>query len=469
MDSSEDGLMATTMSDTSRVSGNRSGLLPRVRLAGEDDRIDTEGAGAPTTRERIAAKLPRVCRSGALTFQSALRNGMLKLQDAAHNGGLMSAVGTAFLISAVGTMVYVQRAEVGHAPAARHVPVAGHRPSAVVADSAAAAGHGATTRAQAPQATGEAMAHPPGTKKVVIETKPPLTSATSQMPTSHATARSPSFGQTATTPVAKPAETADNSTTELAHFEIFKPGASDSVVPPANVAARALPPAVAESASAAPTPASTPAAGAPQLKVAATAVEAPNKPAAAPAQSAPATPAANPVSQASALKAAPMTGPQQLAVLHLVTELGILVRDQRTEIASLHGQVSDLSSRMNTELTDFDRRLSIAEARGAIDAAMGAGQGQPSHEAAASLPVRAAPDARQVAHAATTPPVLRSVSDYHIQAASPGLAMLATKIGGASRITVGVGDAVPGIGHVKAIFQKGTVWVVETDHGVINQ
>jgi hypothetical protein len=155
-------------------------------------------------------------------------------------------------------------------------------------------------------------------------------------------------------------------------------------------------------------------------------------------------------------------------VLHLVTELGVLVRDQRTEIASLREQVANVSGKVNGELTDFDRRLSIAEADGAINAAMGAGKTLSVQKSAASMPMAPAPAANKVAVAAP-PPLVRHPSDYRIQAASPGLAMLTTTIDGGSRVTVGVGDEVPGIGHVKAVFQKGTRWVVQTDHGVINQ
>ena len=39
--------------------------------------------------------------------------------------------------------------------------------------------------------------------------------------------------------------------------------------------------------------------------------------------------------------------------------------------------------------------------------------------------------------------------------------------GDTSSIQVAVGDEVPGVGRIKAIFQKGTNWVVETDHGLI--
>lgn len=159
-----------------------------------------------------------------------------------------------------------------------------------------------------------------------------------------------------------------------------------------------------------------------------------------------------------------MTGEEQLSVIHLVTQLGVLVRDQRTEIANLRGQIAEVSGKVNTQLMDFDRRLSIAEAKGAIDAAMGAGETASTRAAAAPPPPAPAPAVKKVAAPA---PLVRNVSDYRIQAASPGLAMLSTTLDGGSSVQVAVGDEVPGIGHVQAILQNGTIWEVKTDHGVI--
>ena len=59
---------------------------------------------------------------------------------------------------------------------------------------------------------------------------------------------------------------------------------------------------------------------------------------------------------------------------------------------------------------------------------------------------------------------------YRVQAASPGLALLAQVDrggGDGAQIQVVVGDIVPDYGRVKSIAQKGTVWVVTTEHGAI--
>jgi hypothetical protein len=176
----------------------------------------------------------------------------------------------------------------------------------------------------------------------------------------------------------------------------------------------------------------------------------------------------DPVAQAGALKPTPLTPPQQVDLLHLTTEMGVVVRDLRTENAELRNQVTRLSSEMDSRLTQFDRRLSLAEAKGAIAAAMGAGQVPVTPSAVATTPSVPATD-RSTSHpaASAASPLVRSVKDYSIQAASPGLAMLSTVNGDATNIQVSAGDKVPGVGRVKAIFQRGTQWVVETDHGMI--
>ena len=69
-----------------------------------------------------------------------------------------------------------------------------------------------------------------------------------------------------------------------------------------------------------------------------------------------------------------MTDTQQLQVLELVTQLGVLVRDQRVEIAQLRTDQQNLTQRVDApSITDFGRRISLAEARGAVNAAMGTG------------------------------------------------------------------------------------------------
>jgi hypothetical protein len=59
---------------------------------------------------------------------------------------------------------------------------------------------------------------------------------------------------------------------------------------------------------------------------------------------------------------------------------------------------------------------------------------------------------------------------YRVQAASPGLALLAEIARGGgegAQIQVTVGDVIPGWGKVKSVAQRGTSWVVSTEHGAI--
>ncbi|GAV36361.1 hypothetical protein ROTAS13_04048 [Roseomonas sp. TAS13] len=185
-----------------------------------------------------------------------------------------------------------------------------------------------------------------------------------------------------------------------------------------------------------------------------------------------------------------MTTPQQVEVLNLVTELGVLVRNQRTENAQLRADVQQMRERLDTQLGDYDRRLALAEARGAIGAAMGAG----ASPAAAPVPLPASsppvtpvsvtvtaptphpgtPASRSVRLAASAPPA-PSAHDtaprrYRVQAASPGLAMLAEidRTGDVGNLLqVGVGDEVPGYGRVRSIAQQGTAWVLTAERGSI--
>jgi hypothetical protein len=86
-----------------------------------------------------------------------------------------------------------------------------------------------------------------------------------------------------------------------------------------------------------------------------------------PAETKPADPAAT----AATLKPAPLSTTQEIQVLSLVTELGALVRDQRAELAALRADQQKTGDLVETKLTDYERRLALAEAKGSIAAAMG--------------------------------------------------------------------------------------------------
>ncbi len=189
-----------------------------------------------------------------------------------------------------------------------------------------------------------------------------------------------------------------------------------------------------------------------------------------------AAPLHDPVVSAATLQAAPMTSVQQVQVLNVVTELGVLLRNQRTENAQLRTDVAQMRERLDSQLGDYDRRLSLAEARGAINAAMGAGTTSPIPTAAPALiplPTLTVTPAVRPSKAGA-PPGAASSPDaprrYRVQAASPGMAMLAEldRTGDVGNLLqVSIGDDVPGFGKVKSIAQQGAAWVLTAEHGTI--
>jgi hypothetical protein len=192
-----------------------------------------------------------------------------------------------------------------------------------------------------------------------------------------------------------------------------------------------------------------------------------------PAPTAPAA-ASDPIAATAALQPAPMTPEQQRDVLALVTQMGIIVRDLRTENAQMRTALDQLAATLDARTNEFDQRLTLAEAKGAVAAAMGAGNPEtpvPEHAKPLSLaPVsvkRAAapPNAAGKPVEAGEPP-----KRYRIQAASPGLAILAALDAGPDQtraIQVAVGDPLPGYGKITDIFQRGTSWVVKAERGSI--
>ena len=215
----------------------------------------------------------------------------------------------------------------------------------------------------------------------------------------------------------------------------------------------------------------------------------PSVPLAVPAPPTIITPApTNPAVVAATLQAAPMSTPQQVDVLNVVTELGTLVRNQRAENAQLRDDVQQMRERLDTQLSDYARRLALAEARGAINAAMGVGgPASPTITNAsavtpASITVMAPmppgvgtapryPRATPVLAASSIPPAAQDAPRrYRVQAASPGLAMLAEvdRTGDAGNLLqVSIGDDVPGYGKVRSIAQQGAAWVLTAERGTI--
>jgi hypothetical protein len=172
--------------------------------------------------------------------------------------------------------------------------------------------------------------------------------------------------------------------------------------------------------------------------------------------------ATDPVELAAALRPAPMTPANQVQVLELVTQVATEVRDLREEDGQLRADFARTTADTSARLADFERRLALVEARHAV-AAVHAADAAP----AADAPPPPAPALTQTAAAGADPD--RAVR-YRVQAASPGLALLAEidRGGGeGAQREVLVGDTIPGYGRVEWIGQRGTAWVVETQHGNI--
>lgn len=163
---------------------------------------------------------------------------------------------------------------------------------------------------------------------------------------------------------------------------------------------------------------------------------------------------------------------EQAEVLQYVTGLSSEIARLRTENEMLRKDVARRIAEQDGRLADFNRRVSIAEARAALRSASDAGK---SDEAPAEPITRVA---AQPVLPQTTPgnPARLGIQPaptrarFHVQAASPGLALLAEvgRGGGdGAQLQVAVGDQVPGYGVVKSVSQRGPNWVVLTEHGSI--
>lgn len=199
---------------------------------------------------------------------------------------------------------------------------------------------------------------------------------------------------------------------------------------------------------------------------------------------------ADPVAVAQALHAAPMSTADQVQVLNLVNEVAHLVRDLRVQNAALRANVQRADAANAARLDDFGRRLSLAEASRAVQAARDVPDGTAAAAVATGTTRREEtrryallPQASSAVAAARAPVRLTRVDTvvpsaapagaakrYRVQAASPGLALLAEVDrggGDGAQLQVAVGDTLPGYGKIKAIAQHGTAWVVSTEHGDI--
>jgi hypothetical protein len=163
-------------------------------------------------------------------------------------------------------------------------------------------------------------------------------------------------------------------------------------------------------------------------------------------------------------------------ILALVTQLATMVKEQKTELAALKGELHAFSALVQARFDDSDRRLSLGEAARAVDGAKAASTQTPAVTASISEgpgigPKRVAPGVKGSPSPSAAASAVEEPKRYRVQAASPQLAMLA-EVGGAGDQTpplqVSPGAKIPGFGKVLRIVQRGADWVVETEHGVIS-
>jgi hypothetical protein len=159
-------------------------------------------------------------------------------------------------------------------------------------------------------------------------------------------------------------------------------------------------------------------------------------------------------------------------------------RDDRIKQAVLTGEVEQLSALTTNRLEDYDRRLSMLEAQTAVFGAMQAGSNGAVEAAIAPAPLVPATAAANSSNPSGATPAQASpavpsatllpstgpavAAQYHVQAASPGLAMLSVVGGDGSPLEVQVGDIIPGYGKVLGVVQQGDSWVVQTQSGNID-
>ena len=186
----------------------------------------------------------------------------------------------------------------------------------------------------------------------------------------------------------------------------------------------------------------------------------------------------DPVQTAIDLRAEPMSPRQTIDAVGLVRELGAQLKDTRLTVAQLSATVADLKQQLEARTTEFDSRLTLSEAGTVLaESARAGGAAHPLTAAQPVAPSRASPTPRPAAGPAPSPAAspppgggARTAKDFRIQGASPGLAVLnvLSPAGGeAAVLYLGLGDQVPGLGRIKAISQRGTSWVVQTDGGLI--
>lgn len=207
-----------------------------------------------------------------------------------------------------------------------------------------------------------------------------------------------------------------------------------------------------------PGPAAAPTLSAPSTAATSSTASPPNSPAAPKPRDA--------VEAATKLLAAPLAPKQQVEVVGFVRELGAQLKDTRTTVAQLNDTVIQLKQEIESRTADFDTRLSFAEAGSALMQSAKAGEKARLASGPAQVAIHPVALTQSIAAASAS----RTAKEFRIQGASPGLVVLNALNPAAGEEAVlykALGDQVPGLGRIKAIYQRGTRWLVQTDGGLI--
>jgi len=152
--------------------------------------------------------------------------------------------------------------------------------------------------------------------------------------------------------------------------------------------------------------------------------------------------------------------------LEKITELGALVTRLTGQVKDLQDKVQSLSTGADEKFADLTRRVALGEANRAVANAENA----ESAGSVAQAQEKGSADSPEAQERTRTKVAAADVKhNYRIQAASPGLAMLAAVDGSPDDrpIEVAIGTELPGYGKVLSIEQHGEAWVVKADRGSI--
>ncbi len=152
--------------------------------------------------------------------------------------------------------------------------------------------------------------------------------------------------------------------------------------------------------------------------------------------------------------------------LEKITQLGALVTRLTGQVKDLQDKVQTLSTGADEKFADLTRRVALGEADRAVASAENAG----SRGSAASPKEQGSANGSEAQDRTRMKVAAADVKrTYRIQAASPGLAMLAAVDGSPDDrpVEVAIGTELPGYGKVMSIEQHGEAWVVKADRGSI--